>query len=243
MLGGGTDASGHACENETKTMRRTRFVMVTVAVSAVLAALVRQSFPYPSYLPKARKYGARDCSFCHADAAGGNSWNARGRWLIREKERRRADDIDADWLADYKPESSDNEVAPKKTFPDTPDRSTSVKADDVDDVHAQWLALQQSPDRERLSRMIADDFLATTSEGMTLDREQTLTRILQTKLESLRAEDVVVRYFGSAAVITSRWVVTPAENSARRTAYRSTEVWVKRQQQWQIVSLHLTEMR
>ncbi len=225
-------------------MRRTRSLMITVTVSAMLVALVRHSFSYPAYLPKARKYGARDCSFCHADAAGGNSWNARGRWLIREKERRRAENIDADWLADYTPESSDSEVSPEKTFTDTPDRSASFKADDVDDVHAQWLALQQTPDRERLSRMIADDFLATTSEGTTLDRQQTLTRILQTKLESLRAEDVVVRYFGSVAVITSRWVVTPAgESAGRSTAYRATEVWVKRPQQWQIVSLHLTEVR
>jgi hypothetical protein len=31
------------------------------------------------------------------------AWNERGAWLVKEKEKRNADVIDVDWLAEYKP--------------------------------------------------------------------------------------------------------------------------------------------
>ena len=53
-------------------------------------------------MAKARKYGAKDCTFCHVEPEGGPPWNARGQWLVEEKERRKAEVIDVDWLKEYK---------------------------------------------------------------------------------------------------------------------------------------------
>lgn len=60
------------------------------------------SWAYPPFLAKAEKYGAKDCTFCHTNPGGGKGWNARGQWLIGQKKTRHADQIDVDWLADYK---------------------------------------------------------------------------------------------------------------------------------------------
>lgn len=63
-----------------------------------------RSMAFQSLMNKAKKFGAKDCLFCHSHEDGGAGWNERGQWLIAEKERRKAEKIDADWLLDYKPE-------------------------------------------------------------------------------------------------------------------------------------------
>ena len=223
-------------------VRKARALVVMTVVGVAWFALSRPSFPYPSYLPKARKYGARDCSFCHADAAGGNSWNERGLWLIREKERRRAEDIDADWLAEYKPGASEESSSDKKNLTAPPVLSGGTD-DDPLSLHAQWVTAHHHPDRETLSRLIADDFLATTAEGTTLTKEQAIARILQMKPETVRAEDVVARYYGPVAVIRARWVVESSSAPEQSGSFRSTEVWVKRDGAWRIVSVHHSRIR
>jgi hypothetical protein len=71
-----------------------------LAVTAVLAA---PAFGYPPFLIKAKKFGAKDCSFCHINPEGGPPFTARGEWLVAEKERRKAEVVNPEWLVDYKP--------------------------------------------------------------------------------------------------------------------------------------------
>ncbi len=56
----------------------------------------------PDYLRPAMKFGAQDCSFCHLDASGGEGWNARGEWLVKQKEERNAGAIQVEWLSAYR---------------------------------------------------------------------------------------------------------------------------------------------
>ena len=74
---------------------------------------------YPPFLRKAQKFGAKDCLFCHKEPEGGEGWNKRGQWLIAEKERRKADAVDVEWLADYKEDTDkkDGEESKKKEKP------------------------------------------------------------------------------------------------------------------------------
>ena len=83
-------------------MKRFKLIVAISFVVAIVAAMVTQSFAYPPFLAKARKFGAKDCTFCHVAPEGGAPWNARGQWLIKEKERRGADAVDVEWLAEYK---------------------------------------------------------------------------------------------------------------------------------------------
>jgi Domain of unknown function (DUF3471) len=84
-----------------------------IFVAGLVAALAGRTFGYPPLLAKAKKFGAKDCTFCHVDPEGGPPWNERGKWLIAEKERRGAETVDVEWLADYKP----GKAAEKQTGP------------------------------------------------------------------------------------------------------------------------------
>ena len=84
---------------------------------AVLVGFTFSSFrteAYPPFVKKAAKFGAENCLFCHKEANGGEGWNERGNWLIAEKDKRKADSIDVEWLADYKPEGEKKEGDPKE---------------------------------------------------------------------------------------------------------------------------------
>lgn len=83
-------------------MKRIKGFAIAVFVVGVISTLAVQSVAYPPFLAKAKKFGAKDCRFCHVNLEGGEPFNARGQWLIKEKEKRSADAVDPEWLADYK---------------------------------------------------------------------------------------------------------------------------------------------
>jgi hypothetical protein len=73
-----------------------------VLLLSVVAGTASYTPAYPPFLPKAQKFGAKDCSFCHTTKEGGGALNARGKWLLAEKSKRGASAVDPAWLADYK---------------------------------------------------------------------------------------------------------------------------------------------
>jgi hypothetical protein len=83
-------------------VRRTKIVLSITFLAGLIAALATQSIAYPPFLAKAKKFGAKDCRFCHINPEGGAPFSERGKWLIAEKERRHADAVDPGWLAAYK---------------------------------------------------------------------------------------------------------------------------------------------
>jgi hypothetical protein len=91
-----------------------RLSLVVIGVTL----LVGSSLPvvsYPPFLRVAAKYGAKDCSFCHTQPEGGEGWNDRGNWLRAEKDKRKAEKVDPNWLADYKADGA----APATATPNT----------------------------------------------------------------------------------------------------------------------------
>lgn len=77
-------------------------ISIAVALTASLFGASLSINAYPPFVKKAAKFGAKDCTFCHTAAEGGEGWNERGKWLVAEKDKRTADAIDVEWLADYK---------------------------------------------------------------------------------------------------------------------------------------------
>jgi hypothetical protein len=76
------------------------FIAVILTAGVVGSSL--NTTAYPPFLRKAGKFGAKNCLFCHKNPEGGEGWNERGKWLIAEKERRKADAVDIEWLSEYK---------------------------------------------------------------------------------------------------------------------------------------------
>jgi hypothetical protein len=53
---------------------------------------------------KAAGFKADNCQYCHADKLpkkGAVTHNDRGNWLVKEKEKRNAKEVDPAWLKDY----------------------------------------------------------------------------------------------------------------------------------------------
>lgn len=95
-------------------------VSIAIVIAAGVLASALTTNAYPPFVRKAQKFGAKDCMFCHKEAAGGEGWNERGNWLIAEKDKRKADAIDVEWLADYKEgekKDGDKKEEPKKEKP------------------------------------------------------------------------------------------------------------------------------
>jgi mono/diheme cytochrome c family protein len=80
------------------------FIIFSVA-ALFLTATTRTANTYPLFVNRAKQLGypAQNCTYCHTQARGGIGHNERGRWLIAEKGRRRANSVDVAWLSNYKP--------------------------------------------------------------------------------------------------------------------------------------------
>ena len=87
---------------------------VTLLTAFIGSAFTTQA--YPPFLRKAQKFGAKDCLFCHEKPEGGEGWNKRGQWLIAEKDKRKADAVDVEWLSEYK-ETDEKKDGEKKEKP------------------------------------------------------------------------------------------------------------------------------
>jgi len=99
-------------------LKSIKIAIAVVFIAGVFAALAGPAFGYPPLLVKSRKFGAKDCTFCHVDPEGGPPWNERGQWLIKEKERRGAETVDVEWLAEYKPGKGEAPKAGDAAKPD-----------------------------------------------------------------------------------------------------------------------------
>ncbi len=85
-------------------MRRTLVAMVVaVGVGAGLCGPAWATMPL---MKKAKDAGlpAGKCLYCHGEAMpkkGAFTLNDRGKWLMTEKDKRKATEIDGAWLKDY----------------------------------------------------------------------------------------------------------------------------------------------
>lgn len=98
-------------------MKKLKLALTLGFVVALIAAFATETFAYPPFMAKARKFGAKDCTFCHIAPEGGPPWNERGQWLMAEKEKRGAEVIDVDWLAEYKPSAAQDKQPAENAKP------------------------------------------------------------------------------------------------------------------------------
>lgn len=97
-------------------------------------------------------------------------------------------------------------------------------------------------------RWVADDIVVTGADGIVLSNAK--APILENirsgawKVEAVSIDNVDVRVFGEAAVVTA----TQTERSQFRGAdsggrFQYTHLWVKRGGRWQVVAAHVTRLR
>jgi len=204
------------------------FVLVTIAI------VTTESVAYPPFLFKARKFGAQDCTFCHVNPEGGPPWNARGKWLIEEKEKRNADQVDVEWLAEYKPASTGSEKSGSAP-------AFSPETQQFVNLEQDWMKAVANHDLEALRRLMSPEFTLTSaySTGDLTSRDQFLQNIQTVKQDEFSFYDASVKIYGDVAVLKARVKDNYTMNGQDRSGdYLLTDVWVKRDSQWQVVTRH-----
>ena len=225
---------------------------------AVVAALAAETFGYPLFLNKSRKFGAKDCTFCHVSLEGGAPWNERGQWLIEEKARRGADAIDVEWLAEYRPgkKAEDKKAEDKKVEDKKPTDTvaTSTPAGAVEQellkLEREWLDAYTKRDVAAMERIEADDFMITFPDSSVRTKADEIANLKRPAPAGtppiFMTADTKVRVYGDTAVLTGKVIQkgTYAEGPRKGQDYsfehRYTDVYVKRNGRWQVVASHLT---
>lgn len=97
-----------------------------------------------------------------------------------------------------------------------------------------------------VSRILADDFIATSSRGEIRDRAKEIDDIKPLpdyKMEAFNLDDSKVRIFVDTAIVTGRSTLQVAFRGQSSTSvFRHTRVYVKRNGRWQAVAQQLTRM-
>jgi uncharacterized protein (TIGR02246 family) len=235
----------------SQTQRRAKVKNIKVAialvfVAAIVAALAVESFGYPPFLAKARKFGAKDCTFCHVAPEGGPPWNERGQWLISEKGKRNADAVDVEWLADYK---SGGKVEKPAAQPST-SMAASPAEQELLKVEREWLDAYLKRDAAAIDRIEANDFVITHADGRMMTKADEIASLKKPAPAgpgpTFMTSDTKVRVYGDAAVLTGKFIQKgvygdgPKKGQEYNIQQRYTDVYVKRDGRWQVVASHLT---
>ena len=95
-------------------------------------------------------------------------------------------------------------------------------------------------------RTLAEDYVAISPLGQVIGKAETVAarRTAQLRYDSIEVTDMVVRLYGSTAVVTARADVRGKELGEEFSGpYRFTRVWVRRSGHWQTVSYQATVTR
>jgi hypothetical protein len=95
-------------------------------------------------------------------------------------------------------------------------------------------------------RTLAEDYVAISPLGQVIGKAETVAarRTAQLRYDSIEVTDMVVRLYGSTAVVTARADVRGKELGEEFSGpYRFTRVWVRRNGHWQTVSYQATVTR
>ena len=104
-------------------------------------------------------------------------------------------------------------------------------------------------DMSLFERVATDDYLVINPVGIVGTKAQALAGSQNVKMESFSADDVKVRVYGDAAVVTGRATIkgqlkpTPDATQDISGQYRYTRVYVKQQGQWRLASFQFAPVR
>ena len=106
-----------------------------------------------------------------------------------------------------------------------------------------WVHAELRGDTTFLERILADDYIGIGPLGFMLTKQEWLARHQSgdLKYEAFNLDEVKVRVYNNAAILTGR----QAQNGAYRgnsfqAQFRTTLVFVRQQGQWQLASLQLS---
>lgn len=133
------------------------------------------------------------------------------------------------------------------SFAQTTNTNAANKAERaVRELERQYRDAVMRQDIAAVGRILADDFIATSSRGEIRDKAKEIDDMRPSpdfKMEAFNLDDINVRIFGDTAVVTGRSTLQVAfKGKSGTTLFRYTRVYVKRNGRWQVVAQQLTRM-
>jgi ketosteroid isomerase-like protein len=118
---------------------------------------------------------------------------------------------------------------------------------EIDQLEDAWRNAILTSDVKTLSSLLADDYMAITASGTLQSREETLENLRTGRIHftSLNITDRRVRFYGTAAVVTSlAHIEADTPDGQVAGCYRYTRVYVRNAEgAWKIVSFEASRIR
>lgn len=121
--------------------------------------------------------------------------------------------------------------------PAAPAKSASAEQELIK-LENDWNNVLLKRDVAALSRIVADDWTNIDLEGAILTKAQTLANLKSGEdvYTSAVADEMKVRVYGDAAVVTGRWTIKEQYKGKDVSGqYRFTDTWIKKDGRWQCV--------
>jgi ketosteroid isomerase-like protein len=123
---------------------------------------------------------------------------------------------------------------------ESPTADASVR---VKELESRWEAALTSRDTTAIEKIVADDFIGTSSTGKTGDKTTLLAEAKRdtNTYTSATSSDMIVKMFGPNVAVVTGIAKETGKTKAGKTfthSYRFTDTWVERNGEWQCVAAH-----
>ena len=127
-------------------------------------------------------------------------------------------------------------------------QSTTTQSDSavVAKLMKEWNNSFLTNDVKTLDLIIADDYIVTNVDGSVNTKEQELApfRTTSLKFDTASLDEFTVTLYGTMAIVRGIGTWTVSRNNKSFTSHeRFTDVWLKRNGQWQAVSSHSSMLK
>ena len=109
------------------------------------------------------------------------------------------------------------------------------------DLETQWMEAWKNKDVETVQKILADDFTLTSSlsSGGLVDKEDWIAKLAIYDCKEFRFDKMQVRVYNNTSVVNS-WFHQDASANGKDWSgdFLITDVWVMKDEHWQVVARH-----
>lgn len=123
-------------------------------------------------------------------------------------------------------------------------QSPSPVVRELEQIEQRLAATYQAGDCAAWGAMLAPEWSVTHITAAVISKAEALDTCQSSKgmIQEARIDDLLVRVFGDAAVVTGRTTATTAGANPITVTLRFTDVFVRRSGRWQAVASHATRL-